>query len=122
MDFDAILGARVSTLRKKAGISQTKMVVMLGDCAVSYQQLQKYEKGQNRIPVQTLHRIAQILNTSVDALLKDVEEPRMFQEYEIINDRTEKLVSLFNQIETDKSRSLAVGVVSLISRLDRKGS
>jgi transcriptional regulator with XRE-family HTH domain len=63
--IDAQIGANVRTLRQAAGWSQERLAGMLG---ITFQQIQKYEKGQNRIAGSMLFRIAQVLNLPVGAL------------------------------------------------------
>jgi len=56
--FDTRLGQRVREMRIETGRTQEQ----LGDaCGVSYQQIQKYEAGENRIAAETLIRIARYL-------------------------------------------------------------
>lgn len=63
-EVDAFVGARIGLRRSSLGLSQTALAQRLG---VSFQQVQKYETGQNRISASRLHRVATILGTSVDA-------------------------------------------------------
>lgn len=59
---DAEIGLRVRTLRLQRGLSQTE----LGDLiSVTFQQVQKYEKGANRISAGRLQRIAEVLGVPV---------------------------------------------------------
>jgi transcriptional regulator with XRE-family HTH domain len=56
--IDLHIGKRVKARRFFLGISQEK----LGNClGVTFQQIQKYEKGTNRISAGTLYNIANIL-------------------------------------------------------------
>lgn len=62
-DFDITLGLRLREARIMRGYSQED----LGDFAgVSYQQIQKNEKGQNRISAERLFRISQYLKMPID--------------------------------------------------------
>lgn len=63
-DIDAYVGARISLRRSALGLSQTALARQLG---ISFQQVQKYETGTNRISASRLHRVAVILGTSVEA-------------------------------------------------------
>jgi transcriptional regulator with XRE-family HTH domain len=59
---DAEVGRRVRTRRMEKQLSQTD----LGEqCGVTFQQIQKYEKGTNRIGAGRLARIAKALDVSV---------------------------------------------------------
>jgi len=64
--FDAELGARVRDRRRSLRMSQTALGERLD---VSFQQVQKYECGTNRISVSSLIVIAEALQCSVDDLL-----------------------------------------------------
>ena len=61
-DIDAYIGSRVRLRRMTIGVSQEQLGDALG---LTFQQVQKYEKGQNRIGAGRLYRIAQILSTPV---------------------------------------------------------
>ncbi|HEX2801329.1 MAG TPA: helix-turn-helix transcriptional regulator [Phenylobacterium sp.] len=54
------------TRRRQLGLSQTQLADALG---VSFQQVQKYERGANRVAASTLLLAAQTLNISVGWLL-----------------------------------------------------
>ena len=60
--IDRHVGARVRMRRMLAGISQEKLGESLG---VTFQQVQKYEKGTNRISASRLQHIANILDVNV---------------------------------------------------------
>jgi len=70
---DAFVGARISLRRSALGLSQTALAHELG---ISFQQVQKYETGQNRISASRLHRVATVLATSVDAFFPPIETAR----------------------------------------------
>lgn len=58
---DAAIGARLRAARMLAGISQSR----LGDAVgITFQQIQKYEKGHNRIGGSRIQQFAQVLNVS----------------------------------------------------------
>ncbi|HYC98922.1 helix-turn-helix transcriptional regulator [Brevundimonas sp.] len=72
-EVDAFVGARISLRRSALGLSQTALAQQLG---ISFQQVQKYETGQNRISASRLHRAATVLATSVEAFFPPVETAR----------------------------------------------
>lgn len=61
-DIDRHVGTRVRLQRLLMGMSQTELGEALG---VTFQQVQKYENGTNRIGAGRLHRIAQVLGRPV---------------------------------------------------------
>lgn len=58
---DQYVGARVKMRRRLIGMSQEKLAEQIG---VAFQQVQKYEKGTNRIGASRLMRIAEVLGVS----------------------------------------------------------
>ncbi len=64
---DAIVGSRIRTRRLLLRMTQTQLARQLG---VSFQQVQKYENGTNRVGAGRLVQIAQVLGTPVDVLLQ----------------------------------------------------
>ena len=71
---DVEVGQRIRMLRTTAGISQTALAHELG---VTFQQVQKYEKGVNRVGAGRLTRIADVLDVPVSRLLGVGEEPEV---------------------------------------------
>jgi transcriptional regulator with XRE-family HTH domain len=60
--LDAMVGARISLLRAKRGMSQTMLAERIG---ITFQQLQRYERGANRVGASRLAQIASVLDVSV---------------------------------------------------------
>jgi transcriptional regulator with XRE-family HTH domain len=69
---DAIVGRRIRTRRLLLAMTQTQLAQQLG---VSFQQVQKYENGTNRVGAGRLVQIAQILGIPIDALLQGLNAP-----------------------------------------------
>jgi transcriptional regulator with XRE-family HTH domain len=61
-DVDALVGERVRSRRLQAKMSQAKLGEAIG---VTFQQIQKYEKGTNRIGSGRLFKIAEVLQCDV---------------------------------------------------------
>ncbi len=72
-EVDAYVGARIGLRRSALGLSQSALAQQLG---ISFQQVQKYESGQNRISASRLHRAATVLGTSVETFFPPVEIAR----------------------------------------------
>ena len=64
-DVDRQVGSRVRMRRMLIGMSQEKLGDALG---LTFQQVQKYEKGTNRISASRLQQIAHVLGVSIDFL------------------------------------------------------
>jgi transcriptional regulator with XRE-family HTH domain len=68
---DAEIGKRVRTLRLQRGLSQTELGALIN---VTFQQVQKYEKGTNRISAGRLQRIAEVMSVPVSFFFAGFDE------------------------------------------------
>jgi transcriptional regulator with XRE-family HTH domain len=69
--FDHHLGARIRELRERAKISQLELGRRLG---VTFQQVQKYENGSNRVSASKLFRLAELLGVEVSHFYENFEK------------------------------------------------
>ena len=69
-DVDRLVGLRITALRKARGLSQTALGTAVG---VTFQQVQKYEKGQNRVGAGRLREIARLLEVPVSVFFEESE-------------------------------------------------
>ena len=67
---DIEVGQRIKIQRLAAGLSQTELGENIG---VTFQQVQKYEKGANRVGAGRLTQIARVLNIPVNAFFEGRE-------------------------------------------------
>ncbi|WP_208438532.1 helix-turn-helix domain-containing protein [Bartonella grahamii] len=67
--IDILIGKRIRHRRISIGLSQKELGSHLG---VSFQQIQKYEKGLNRVSAKCLLEIAQKLNVPVNFFYADL--------------------------------------------------
>src|SRR4051794_15801074 len=71
---DRVVGHRLRKLREAAGMSQGALGHASG---ITFQQIQKYEKGMNRISVSRLVQLAKALGTTTAVMLVEpFEEAR----------------------------------------------
>ena len=68
--IDLHVGSRVRMRRSLLGMSQERLAAELG---VTFQQVQKYERGSNRIGASRLWDLAQVLGVSVDFFYQDID-------------------------------------------------
>ena len=69
--IDVHVGSRVRLRRMLVGMSQERLGEMLG---LTFQQIQKYEKGANRIGASRLYQISQILGVPVQFFFEDMAD------------------------------------------------
>ncbi|MBD3818134.1 helix-turn-helix domain-containing protein [Brevundimonas diminuta] len=109
--IDIEVGARMRLRRLELGVSVRELAAAAG---VTYQQLQKYEKGDNRIPVSRMVHLARALKTSVATFLG--EGPQMLDEKALhhVDGECTKLLTAWNRIQcTDHRRNLLRLIESL---------
>ena len=70
--IDRHVGARIRMRRKILGVSQEKLADSLG---LTFQQVQKYEKGANRVSASKLYEIAAALQTQVAYFFEGLADP-----------------------------------------------
>jgi transcriptional regulator with XRE-family HTH domain len=68
---DRHVGARLRLLRMQAGMSQEALGNRLG---LTFQQVQKYEKGQNRIGASRLYQLSRILRVPVGVFFEGLPD------------------------------------------------
>jgi transcriptional regulator with XRE-family HTH domain len=69
---DVAVGERIRTFRKVANLTQTELADQIG---VTFQQLQKYEKGTNRVGAGRLMHIARALDVPITAFFDGLARP-----------------------------------------------
>jgi len=121
------IGIEIKRIRESRGMSQMKLAEEVG---VSFQQIQKYEKGINRISVERIQQIARALGTSVNTFFERervpmVSEPpgEYFPKRTSIDVTQEeaKLIRLFRKIDNKKIREgLLQQLKGLTEMLERK--
>ena len=128
---DTHVGSRLRVLRKLKGFSQEKLAQILG---LTFQQIQKYERADNRIGASRLYEIAQALGVSVAyffegygskpprgliyALSEDGSDSNGNGTSEDVLHRSEtlKLVSSYYQIKDEATRKQVLDMVKTIAK------
>jgi len=70
--IDLHVGARIRMRRKILGVSQERLAEDLG---LTFQQVQKYERGANRVSASKLYEIARSLQSSVAYFFEGLADP-----------------------------------------------
>ena len=75
--YNTKIGSNLRTERIKAGRSQQEVASVLG---ITFQQLQKYEKGHNRISAGGLYVVSKYLNVPIDDFYNNANKHSEFNE------------------------------------------
>ena len=125
--IDGHVGSRVRQRRMLLGMSQEMLGKSLG---ITFQQIQKYERGSNRISASRLFRLSQVLNVPVSFFFEDMpralvaagSKPKGFSEdappYEAdptATRETAKLVRAYYRIEDQAKRRKVLGLLRSMS-------
>ncbi|EJF93856.1 hypothetical protein MEE_01403 [Bartonella elizabethae F9251 = ATCC 49927] len=103
---DVSVGEKIRSKRKFMGISQNELGRQLG---VSFQQIQKYEKGFNRVGAGRLQEIADILDVDISFFYADISKKRNVSypcDAEISSKEEYFLVKSFRQLKPKKQKAI----------------
>jgi transcriptional regulator with XRE-family HTH domain len=117
---DAMVGRTIRMLRLSKGVSQGALGKSLG---VSFQQVQKYENGANRVGAGRLIQIAVALEVPVDTLLQGAETiKRKLRQSDdpvalLSSGQAMRMAKAFSQISDNRIRVALVGLAEgIVSR------
>lgn len=101
-DIDRNVGLRIATLRKAKGLSQTELGQHVG---VTFQQIQKYENGANRISSGRLQQIAQLFGVPISMLFGEGEAEEHSDTFSFLGETgAVDLLRTYAAIENDQLR------------------
>ncbi len=121
-DLDVFIGRKVKNRRSALRISQGKLGEQLG---VSFQQVQKYENGKNRISASTLYNISRVLGVKFSYFVEGYEQINSLKEgnetsYSPGMVESDLLLGCFSRIKNQSLRSLIVDLVKNMANLSSK--
>lgn len=94
--IDVHVGGRIRLRRNMLGMSQEKLGENLG---ITFQQIQKYEKGTNRVGASRLQAISSILNVPVSFFFEDAPGHEGAAATGLAEDSTTYVVDFLNSAE-----------------------
>ncbi len=102
--IDFQIGKTIRVMRARFGLSQKDLANILG---VTFQQVQKYESGDNRISAARLYEIAQMLEIPINTLYGEQQNGQIFD-----NEMMDIVQNIYKMSDADKTL-----VKTLIARL-----
>jgi len=118
---DIHVGSRVRLRRTLLGMSQEKLADALG---LTFQQVQKYERGANRIGASRLHQLSRILEVPVSFFFEEMgaapgaqiaEDGSGFEHDPMTKRETLELVRAYYRIPDEKVRKRIFEMVKAIA-------
>ncbi len=118
--FDVRVGQRLKRRRATIGVTQENLAAEIG---ISWQQLQKYEAGTNRISAARLAAIATALKTDVEWFLRpdnDVAAPESAAPASdpppsLSQDEISELLAAYSSIQSPAQRRVAIAILKVLS-------
>jgi transcriptional regulator with XRE-family HTH domain len=116
-NIDKLIGQRVRAYRTSSGLSQAQLASGIG---VTFQQLQKYEKGINRVSASRLLRIAQVLDRPITLFYDGLQAQSRLDVRDVgkqpscATDQAFELARVFSTIRAPSVRRKAVALVQAI--------
>ena len=109
------IGEKVKKKRRELGISQEKLAERLG---VTYQQVQRYENGTNKLNVENIQVIADALDTPVSYFFGNGRKDIVSEELTPYLPKDEsKLLGHFRRIRRKNLKSLVFQVTKLATKI-----
>ena len=115
VEIDQHIGQRVRERRIVLGLSQTVLADGLG---ITFQQLQKYEKGHNRIAAGRLYGCAQLLKVPPEFFFEGLEDSDSGAPDVTRSDEALKLARAYYSIDDPAQRRRVRELVRAIARSD----
>jgi len=113
-DVNIIIGKNIRIRRSLRGFSQSALAELLG---ITFQQVQKYEKGTNSVSPAKLLQLCQILECGIEDLFRDPISPGQKMPLPIPSRRSLHLVQYFERIESQEVQQHISDLVRALSKL-----
>ncbi|UNF38610.1 helix-turn-helix domain-containing protein [Bartonella krasnovii] len=106
LNIDLLVGKKIRLRRKRLGMSQTTLGNALG---ISFQQIQKYENGLNRVSSGRLMEISDILDVPISFFYADImpkQQPPYHHDEAIFSREEYLLLKRFRTLTSIKQRAI----------------
>ncbi|MEX6505812.1 helix-turn-helix domain-containing protein [Jiella sp. M17.18] len=111
-DIDRQIAARIRIARLESGLSQEKLAEALG---ITFQQVQKYEKGMNRVSAGRLREIADTLGRDITWFF---EEMPSFESYPTLSKADLRMLRNLKALPADTRRAVDALLATLNPKLE----
>jgi transcriptional regulator with XRE-family HTH domain len=115
---DLRVGQNVRRIRIRRGMSQT---VLANSVGITFQQIQKYEKGTNRVSASMMHDIARTLDVEIMALFAEIDTGNENAQFSVPKDthfieetdlRIIEKLSRIGKVEIKKNLLMLIDVIA----------
>lgn len=125
-EVDVHVGSRVRLRRAALGLSQDQLAAAIG---LSFQQVQKYERGVNRIGASRLYEMGKVLQTPISYFFEDFDDLGLaedtgysYQADPVLKRETLELMRAYHQIKNPKERKKVLKLVKALAEASQEES
>ena len=111
--LDIHIGQMLRLRRKMMGMSQSELGKRVG---ITFQQIQKYERGDNSVNARRLHELADILQVSPMYFYEGYKQSALLSEPEGLSTQAMHLANNFEHIDSKNVRKQICGLVRLLAK------
>ena len=126
LPIDVLVGQNIRICRLQKGLSQGELGRRIG---VTFQQVQKYEKGANRVGASRLTQIADVLGVPIPTLFDGApapthapSPPEQSPRYLLAKPHSLRLLQGFDRIDNDATRLAVLHLVESLVPAKREGA
>jgi transcriptional regulator with XRE-family HTH domain len=124
LPVDILVGQNIRIFRLQAGWSQAELGYRIG---VTFQQVQKYENGVNRVGAGRLSQVADVLRIPILALFDGtetpaVDDPRRSAHALLAEPHSLRLLQAFDKIENKTIRAMLLDLIERLAAPQRRAA
>jgi transcriptional regulator with XRE-family HTH domain len=109
---DTTVGNLIKQTRKSMGMSQMRLAGKIG---VSYQQVQKYEKGTSQLTIVRLKQFAKALGISVHSFVEDEPTSASKVSYKGLNAKEIRLITLYRKTSSERVKDRLINLIEALA-------
>ncbi|MCL4537295.1 MAG: helix-turn-helix domain-containing protein [Nitrospirae bacterium] len=107
------IGEKIKRRRKELGISQEELAETLG---VTYQQVQRYENGTNKLNVENIQAVADILSVPLSYFFEPEKTLMLAEKRAAYSTAESKLLKYFRKIKNNSSKNAVIQVARIAAK------
>jgi transcriptional regulator with XRE-family HTH domain len=116
-EIEKSIGEKIKHFRVLRGHPQTKIAEVLG---ISFQQLQKYESGVNRISPGKLFLLSRYLDVPITSFFELKNAKAAANDELVLNKDEAQILMIFKSLQSQKLKKKAIELCGLLNDLDDK--
>ena len=108
------IGEKIKKRRRELKLSQEELAEILD---VTYQQIQRYENGTNKLNVENIQMVAEALSMPLSYFFESYNSPLITEEKSShLSSKEKNLLKLFKKIKDNRSKNLIIQLSRLAAK------